>query len=148
MILRRFVPWFTRIALVALSITTGFVGCSRQSEGDRCDKEAAGDTDCNDGLVCVTCEDLRSGSIDRCCPPNPADASDPDCARADPPRTNASECKAATGGTGGLGFGGFAGRAGAGGGGMSGGGMSSGGTSGTGDSGGEAGAAESGSGGT
>ena len=65
---RRSFLWLARTALVAFSVTMGFVGCSRQSEGERCDEKAAGDTDCNDGLVCIRCEELHSGSIDRCCP--------------------------------------------------------------------------------
>jgi hypothetical protein len=132
----RFASWFARIALIAIPATMTFVGCSRQSEGERCVKQVAGDTDCNDGLVCVLCIDLARGSIDRCCPPNPADASDPNCQRADPPRNNDPQCSPATGGTGGLGFGGFGNRDG--GGGMSGG--NTGGTSGSGESGGEGGA--------
>ncbi|HEX6272944.1 MAG TPA: hypothetical protein VFZ53_07890 [Polyangiaceae bacterium] len=130
----RFVSWIARIALIAIPVTVSFVGCSRQSEGERCDQLAAGDTDCNAGLVCVTCIELAGGSIDRCCPPNAADFSDPDCRRADPPRNNDPQCSRATGGTGGMGFGGFGARDG----GMSG--SATGGTSGSGDSGGEGGA--------
>jgi hypothetical protein len=134
----RFVSWTAQVAFIAISVTMGFVGCSRQSEGERCDKEAAGDTDCNTGLVCVICIELAQGSIDRCCPPNPDDASDPACRRADPPRSNSTECNPPTGGTGGLGAGGFGARAG--GGGMSGGGTGGTSTGGTPDSGGEGGA--------
>ena len=120
---RRFLFGLARLALVAIPLHVAFVGCSRQSEGERCDKDAAGDTDCNTGLVCVLCEDLRSGVVDRCCPPNAGDASDPACQRADPPRDR-GQCSPATGGTTGLGgFGGLGGRDG-------GGGMSTGGTSG------------------
>jgi hypothetical protein len=141
----RFVPRLALIALIAVTVTLGFAGCSRQSEGERCDQAAAGDTDCNSGLVCVLCVELAQGSVDRCCPADPNAASDPACARADPPRNASIECAPATGGTGGLGFGGFGGRAGAGSGGA---GNGSGGTGGSGaQSGGEGGAPESGSGG-
>ena len=117
---RRFSLWFARIALVAVSVTMGFVGCSRQSEGERCVKSAAGDTDCNDGLVCILCIELHSGSIDRCCPANPENSSDPDCRRADPPRTGSAECSPMTGGTGGFGRDGGAGLSGGGSGGSGG----------------------------
>ena len=134
---RRSFLWLARTALVAFSVTMGFVGCSRQSEGERCDKAAAGDTDCNDGLVCVECEILARGSVDRCCPADQGASSDPDCKRADPPRTQALECNPMTGGTGGFG-------ARDGGAGMSGGGTGGNATSGTGgtagSSGGEGGA--------
>jgi uncharacterized membrane protein YgcG len=114
---RRFLLWLARTALVAIPLNVAFVGCSRQSEGERCDLAAAGDTDCNTGLVCVRCQDLRSGFVDRCCPPNAGDASDQDCQRADAPRTM-GQCNPSTGGT--NGFGGLGGRAGGGGGGRSG----------------------------
>ena len=99
---RRFLFGLARLALVAVPLHVAFVGCSRQSEAERCDKEAAGDTDCNTGLVCIRCDELRSGSIDRCCPPNAGDESDQNCQRADGPR-NDGQCNAATGGTSGLG---------------------------------------------
>ena len=132
---RRFLFGFARLALIAIPLHVAFVGCSRQSEGERCDREAAGDTDCNTGLVCVLCKDLRSGFVDRCCPPNAGDASDPACQRADPPREQ-GQCDPATGGT--TGLGGFGGRDG-------GGGMSGSAGSGTGGTSGESG--ESGAGG-
>jgi len=140
---RRFVSWAARIALVAVSVTLGFTGCSRQSEGERCVKAAAGDTDCNEGLVCVRCIELASGSIDRCCPANPSEATDADCERADPPRTNDPACQVATGGTGGGG--GFGARDG--GAGMSGSSGGTGATSGSGNAGGEAGSPDTGTGG-
>jgi hypothetical protein len=122
MIGRRLVSWFARAALVALVTTAFFAGCSRQSEGERCDKDVAGDTDCNEGLVCVQCIDLREGLIDRCCPPNPGQGP-ASCARADPQRA-ANECEVVTSGgrSGFAGAGGLGARAGAGGmsGGMSG----------------------------
>lgn len=107
---RRFLVWFSRTAVIFLGLSTFFVGCSRQSEGERCDKVAAGDTDCNDGLFCIECEDLARGSVDRCCPKDPSAHTNGDCDRSDTPRLMGA-CQPATGGTGGLS--GSAGRAGA-----------------------------------
>jgi hypothetical protein len=99
---RRSFLWLARTALVAFSVTMGFVGCGRQSEGERCDKRAAGDTDCNDGLICIQCIDLARGVVDRCCPSEPGSQSDARCDRADPQRPTGA-CQSATGGTGGFG---------------------------------------------
>jgi hypothetical protein len=111
---RRFILWFSRTAVIVFALATLFVGCSRQSEGERCDKDAAGDTDCNDGLKCIICADLARGSVDRCCPEDPTAHTDGDCDRADTPRTG-GECVTATGGSGGSGTGGRGGAAGSGG---------------------------------
>jgi hypothetical protein len=111
---RRFIRWFSRTAVVVFAFATLFVGCSRQSEGERCDKAAAGDTDCNDGLKCIECEDLARGGVDRCCPPDPTAHTKGDCDRADTPRTMAGQCTPATGGSGGSGPGGRAGSGGSG----------------------------------
>ena len=141
---RRFIRWFSRTAVIVFALATLFVGCSRQSEGERCDKDAAGDTDCNDGLKCIKCVDLARGSVDRCCPADPAAHTDGDCDRADPPRTG-GECVTATG-TGGSGTGGRAGVAGSGGSGAMSGSGGSGGSTATGGSGavsGEGGAGDS-----
>ncbi len=129
---RRIIVWLSQTAVILLGFSTVFVGCSRQSEGERCDKEAADNTDCNEGLVCVRCEDLAGGSIDRCCPADPNAHTTSACDRADTPRVMGA-CQAATGGTGGMG--GRGGASGSGG---------SGATSGTGGSGATSGAAGSG----
>ena len=71
------------MAFVASSAAAAFAGCSRQSEGERCDRKAAGNTDCNEGLVCVQCIELAHGQIDRCCPSSAAESSG-QCVRADP----------------------------------------------------------------
>ena len=101
---RRFVSMFARGAIVAFGLALSFVGCSRQGEGERCDFSAAGNTDCDAGLVCVTCLQLRTGTVDRCCPETPGAETDSACERADVAR-EPGECGAAssTGGTSGSG---------------------------------------------
>jgi hypothetical protein len=142
---RRFFLWLTQAAVTLFALSALFVGCSRQSEGERCDKKAAGNTDCNDGLECIECEKLARGSVDRCCPIDTTAHTEGACDRADTDRVG-GECAPATGGTGGRGTGG---RAGAGGSEMTGGSAGSGATSGAGGSGavsggGEGGATETG----
>lgn len=117
---RRFSLWLARSAIIGVSVALPLVGCGKQSEGERCDFEAAGDTDCEEGLICVPCASLKSGQVDRCCPAVSAADATGSCVRADPPR-NPTVCEPATTTGGRGGFGGFAG-----GGGMSGGGASSG----------------------
>lgn len=51
-------------------------GCSRQGVGERCDKQANGDEDCEDGL---TCKNI-STNVDRCCPES---GGGPKCVRAE-----------------------------------------------------------------
>jgi hypothetical protein len=126
---RRFISMFARGAIVAFGVALSFVGCSRQGEGERCDVAAAGDTDCDAGLVCVRCRLLRAGTVDRCCPATADAENSAACERADVER-DPGECptEGSTGGT--TGGGGSAGTTGAGTtGGMSGGGQ--GGSSGT-----------------
>jgi hypothetical protein len=53
-------------------------GCSDQAEGERCDR-AAGDADCQDGLVCTAKEELGTES-DICCPPEGVAPTDLACA--------------------------------------------------------------------
>ena len=102
---------FARGAIVAFGVALSFVGCSRQGEGERCDFAAAGDTDCDPGLECITCPELRTGTVDRCCPATPGAETDAACERADVPREG--ECAASsTGGT--TGGGGSSGTGGAG----------------------------------
>jgi hypothetical protein len=115
MILRSFLRLAARASLVALATASVAVGCSRQGEGERCDLLAAGNDDCDSGLVCVSCEDLADHVTDRCCPAS--GSSDPRCQKGSP-----GECLTRTG-TGGSG--GSAGAAG-----MSAGGASAGGSSG------------------
>jgi hypothetical protein len=109
---RRFVSFFAQGAIVALGLALTFVGCSRQGEGERCDFNAAGDTDCDEGLVCVTCPELRTGTVDRCCPATPGAESDAACERADVERLGECNPTTASGGT--TGSGGSAGSGGAG----------------------------------
>ena len=45
-------------------------GCSQQGEGERCDKQRAGDSDCDSGLVCVPHGKLLENITDRCCKPD------------------------------------------------------------------------------
>jgi hypothetical protein len=96
---RRFVLFLARSAIVALAVGLSFAGCSRQAEGERCDLDAAGHTDCEEGLRCIACGQLRSGVVDRCCPRNAGEETDARCQRADTERT----CGAAAGGTSGTG---------------------------------------------
>ena|SRR5687768_13161395 len=107
---RRFVSIFAQGAIVAFGVALSFVGCSRQGEGERCDFNAAGNTDCDEGLVCVTCPLLRTGTVDRCCPATPGAESDAQCERADVQRVGV--CPTSSGGT--TGSGGSAGTAGTG----------------------------------
>ena len=144
---RRYIVWLARSAIVAVSVTLAFVGCSRQGEGERCDRQAAGDEDCDTGLRCIRCTDLAKGTIDRCCPPG---ASSGDCERADPARqpidcaeVQATGCTGGTSGT--SGTGGRSGSAGSGGSGNASGAGGSGNASGSGgSSGGSAGASGTG----
>ena len=110
---RRLILWFSQTAVIVLALATLFVGCSRQGEGERCDKEAAGDTDCDTGLKCIECERLARGAVDRCCPEDSSAHTKGECDRADTDRVG-GECAPATGGTG-SGTGGRAGASGAGG---------------------------------
>jgi hypothetical protein len=67
MLFRRAFRYLAQVLLVtgAVALVTG--GCSRQGEGERCDKRAAGDSDCDDGLICKSCAELAVGPVDRCC---------------------------------------------------------------------------------
>lgn len=58
---------FSRALLLASAVTWVSVGCSRQGEGERCDYRYGGDSDCDDGLRCVRCEDIPGSTVDRCC---------------------------------------------------------------------------------
>ena len=68
----------TLLFATALTLSLS-VGCSKQGEGERCDSTAAGDTDCEDGLVCTN---VGVGTKeDRCCPPDGATPGDSRCMR-------------------------------------------------------------------
>ena len=68
------------LGLVALSLALSTGGCSRQGEGERCDKTANADNDCEDGLICTP----KVGA-DRCCPPDGAPIDDSRCSAANAP---------------------------------------------------------------
>jgi hypothetical protein len=77
---RHFSRYFFGAVLILAGLATASGGCSRQTEGERCD-DLTGDTDdCDAGLVCTACERLRTLDVDRCCPPAGSDYSDPRCA--------------------------------------------------------------------
>jgi hypothetical protein len=74
-------------------------GCAKQGEGERCAPNAAGNTDCDDGLVCVQGEELlddveTADDFGRCCPPEGQAISDERCTR--------SSGTSGTAGTGGM----------------------------------------------
>jgi hypothetical protein len=88
--------------LIAFGLGAALVpGCAKQGEGERCDQQAAGNEDCDSGLVCVLASDLADESTDRCCPPEGEGTSDSRCLRG------------GTIGSGGTGAGGTSGSAGA-----------------------------------
>jgi hypothetical protein len=98
--------------LFATSLTLALsVGCSKQGEGERCDRAAAGDTDCEDGLVCTNV----GMNEDRCCPPDSAALGDSRCMRT----TTSTGGQSSTGGAGGGGGASNGGASNAGNGGMS-----------------------------
>jgi hypothetical protein len=146
----RLVPWLARGLLIAAASLWAFVGCSRQSEGERCDLAAAGDTDCNAGLKCIPCAQLDRGVVDRCCPAKAGDETTSACQRSATDRSDQCSPTTSTGGSagttgrGGSGTGGT--NASGGSGNMSGSGMT-GGLGGSGATSGEAGADQGGGGG-
>lgn len=63
--------------LIATAVTFSMsVGCSKQNEGERCDRMKAGDSDCEDGLICT-----KVAGEDRCCPPDGSPIGDSRCSR-------------------------------------------------------------------
>lgn len=70
------------LLLAGLSSAAG--GCSRQTEGERCDTQFGDSDDCESGLVCTACDRLRTLDVDRCCPPEGSAYSDPRCAPTNP----------------------------------------------------------------
>ena len=68
--------------LIAFGLGAALVpGCSKQGEGERCDQLAAGNEDCDSGLVCILKSELADESTDRCCPPDGEGISDSRCTR-------------------------------------------------------------------
>ncbi|MCU0657315.1 MAG: hypothetical protein MUF64_19270 [Polyangiaceae bacterium] len=70
-------PRLPRLALLAALLLTSPLlapACSRQAEGDRCDRNS-GDSDCEDGLVCTNI----GASIALCCPPQGQTVNVPAC---------------------------------------------------------------------
>ncbi len=76
-------------------------GCAKQGEGDRCDLLAAGNDDCDTGLVCVLASDLVDQSTDRCCPPVGEGFSNSRCARSGTVGTGGTSSAGGSSGSGG-----------------------------------------------
>lgn len=74
------------------------LACAKQGEGERCDLEKAGHSDCDDGLQCLEVVD----AVFRCCPPIDAPISDSRCDRSRTP-VSGTGGTAGTGGTSALG---------------------------------------------
>lgn len=84
----------TLVRNVVLGVAVAFgiaQGCALQGEGERCEPNAARDSDCDDGLICVPGEQLLDNvmatsddNVDfgRCCPPEGEAISDSRCTRA------------------------------------------------------------------
>lgn len=79
---------FSRFFFSALLLLGGLAsaagGCSQQTEGERCDTKRGDSDDCEAGLVCTSCDRLRTLDVDRCCPPEGSEYSDPRCAPTNP----------------------------------------------------------------
>ena len=141
------------LVVLALSVSALFAlpGCPRQSEGERCDlangKEGE-ETDCDDGLVCTSSQELGTSS-DICCPAELSMATHPACipATGGPTGGGGSTSTGGTGGSGGTGAAGGSGGTG-GAGGSTGGNGGNGGLGGAGGSGGSAGSGGTGGGGS
>jgi hypothetical protein len=89
--------------LLAFGLAGALVpGCAKQGEGDRCDLLAAGNADCDTGLVCVDATDLVDQSTDRCCPPEGEGTSDSRCARGGTVSTGGSSSAGGSSGTAGA----------------------------------------------
>jgi hypothetical protein len=118
-------------------------GCSRQGEGERCDLangKSGSDSDCADGLVCTSGQQLGRSS-DICCPENRA-SQELSCIPGTPPGTGGAGGTSGNGGNGGTaGNGGSGGTAGSGGNGGTAGSGGNGGTAGSGGHGGSGGSA-------
>jgi hypothetical protein len=86
--------------LSALATVVLAPGCSRQGEGERC-HAVNGDTDCDDGLKCVSQNKLQNdGGSDRCCNPDETTFSDSRCQPGTEAPTGNGGAPATEGGTG------------------------------------------------
>lgn len=94
----------TLIALCSAAILLSLPGCSEQAEGERCELAKNGNADCDSSLICVSANELRDGSTDRCCPADLVGA-DPRCDR----KTGSTGSGGTSGGGGGTGKGGAGG---------------------------------------
>ncbi len=65
--------------MITLFLHSHLLSCALQEEGERCSVKA-GDSDCKDGLVCVSASTL-GGESDICC--LPSGSTNPDCVSAD-----------------------------------------------------------------
>jgi hypothetical protein len=95
---RRFRP-LSLLASLGLTFVVASGACSRNGEGERCDFDnggSIGNTDCEDGLACISKEELRNScDVGRCCPADEnAPISDERCERGTP------SCAVGTGGSG------------------------------------------------
>jgi hypothetical protein len=77
---RPFSRFFFGALLLLGGLASGAGGCSQQTEGERCDAQNGDTDDCETGLVCTACDRLRTLDVDRCCPPEGSEYSDPRCA--------------------------------------------------------------------
>lgn len=68
---------FSVLAVPALVAGLVVAACSDEGEGQPCDPRANnnGNDDCQSGLICKT----QAGGSPRCCPPDPAQATTPEC---------------------------------------------------------------------
>jgi hypothetical protein len=93
---------FSLVVLTGLALGV-LTACSKQAEGERCDSVVAGNSDCEDGLVCTRI----STEVERCCPPEGARISDDRCNAASVPTAgtgggvNTAGAGGSSGGTGG-----------------------------------------------
>lgn len=67
--------WASTLAAVSCLV---ILACSKQGEGERCDRSVNEDEDCESGLVCKTKETLNQPT-DRCCPPEGVAVRDDRC---------------------------------------------------------------------
>lgn len=94
-----------RTLLFSGLISLAAIGCARQSEGERCDLQANGSNDCEEGLRCVQRSRLANDSVDRCCPVEDAPISDSRCT----PRSGSATGGGSGASSGGAGNGGSSG---------------------------------------
>jgi hypothetical protein len=102
-------------ALLAVSCLATLGACSKQTEGERCDIDAGvegDDSDCDDGLECVSSQELGTSS-DICCPKEGAtDAACTGALGSSSSSASSSASSSSAGGAGGTGGAGGAGGAG------------------------------------